>query len=97
MKYKNTENHGNLQGKAYQYPWTQRTKNRHEEITLVPSEVQAYMKRLQADVDSCRYELKKKDEEVKKLIDETDKMKEELEGQVNLQIDFGNLQPVEGR
>ena len=91
-KYKNTENHGNLQGKAYRYPWTQRTQNRHEEITLVPSEVQAYIKRLQADVDSYRYELKKKDEEVKKLIDETDKMKEELDGQVNFLIDFGNSQ-----
>ena len=75
--------------------WTQRTQNRHEEITLVPSEVQAYIKRLQADVDSYRYELKKKDEEVRKLIDETDKMKEELDGQVNFLIDFGNSQPVE--
>ena len=56
-----------------------------KKITLVPSEVLEYIKRLQADVDSYRYELKK-DEEVKKLIDETDKMKEELDGQVNFQI-----------
>ena len=94
-KYKNTENQGNLQRKAYRYPWNQGTQNRHEEITLVPSEVQAYIKRLQADVDSYRYELKKKDEEVKKLIDETDKMKAELDGQVNFLTDFGNSQPVE--
>ena len=94
-KYKNTENQVNLQGKAYRYPWNQGTQNRHEEITLVPSEVQAYIKRLQADVDSYRYELKKKDEEVKKLIDENDKMKKELDGQVSFLIDFGNSQPVE--
>ena len=45
-KYKNTENQGNLQRKAYRYPWNQGTQNRHEEITLVPSEVQACIKRL---------------------------------------------------
>ena len=90
-KYKNTENPGNLQGRAYQYPWNRGTEDWHEEITLVPSEVKAYIERLQTDMEIYRYELMKKDEELKELIDETDKMREEWDEQANLLIDWDNL------
>ena len=59
------KNQRNLQGKAYQYPWNQGTEDQHEEITLVPSEVKAYIERLQTDMEIYRYELMKKDEEFK--------------------------------
>ena len=90
-KYKTTENQGNLQGKAYQYPWNQGTEDQHEEITLVPSEVKAYIERLQTDMEIYRYELMKKDEELKELIGETYKMREERVEQANLLMDWDNL------
>ena len=66
-------------------------EDQHEEITLVPSEVKAYIERLQTDMEIYRYELMKKDEELKELIGETYKMREERVEQANLLMDWDNL------